>query len=441
VIIAGAGGRDFHDFNLVFRSDREAGEVVAFTATQIPGIDDRRYPAELAGPHYPDGILIRPESDLVDLIGSEDVDEVVFSYSDVSHDQVMHVASRVLAAGAAFRLLPPRLTMLKSARPVVAVVATRTGAGKSPTSRRVGRILVDAGLRTVLIRHPMPYGDLSAMRVQRFASLSEIDAAAPSIEEREEYEEPVRQGMVVFAGVDYEAILAAAAAEADVIVWDGGNNDTPFVEPTLSICVLDPLRADHGLTHHPGEINLRMADAVLVNKIDAATDEGIGRALADARSVNPTATVIRAASPITLDPGPDLAGRRVVVVEDGPTVTHGGMAHGAGLVAARHAGAIVVDPRPWAVGCIADAYEQYDHLGPVLPAMGYGEDQVADLATSVQAADCDVVVTGTPIDLGRIVELGHPHRHARYAVQEVGRPDLEELLAPRIERWLATRRS
>jgi predicted GTPase len=422
---------------MVFRPDVSAGEVVAFTATQIPGIDDRRYPADLAGPHYPNGIPVRPESELAELIRAEEVDEVVFSYSDVSHDHVMHVASIVMAAGAAFRLLPPRLTMLRSTCPVVAVVATRTGAGKSPTSRRVGRILRDAGLRTALIRHPMPYGDLSAMRVQRFASLSDIDAARPSIEEREEYEEPVRQGMVVFAGVDYGAILTAATAEADVIVWDGGNNDTPFLEPTLSICVLDALRAGHGLTHHPGEINLRMADAVLVNKIDSATDEAIGRALADARSVNPEATVIRAASPVTLEPGPDLAGRRVVVVEDGPTVTHGGMPHGAGLVAARHAGAVVVDPRPWAIGCIADAYDQYPHLGPVLPAMGYSDAQVADLAATVCAADCEVVVTGTPIDLGRLVELGHPDRHARYAVQEVGKPDLDELLAPRVEQWLA----
>ncbi|MDH3681162.1 MAG: GTPase [Acidimicrobiia bacterium] len=436
VIIAGAGGRDFHDFNMVFRSDRSAGEVVAFTATQIPGIDERRYPSELAGPQYPDGIPVRPESDLVELIRSEEVDEVVFSYSDVSHEHVMHVASRVLAAGAAFRLLPPRLTMLKSPCPVVAVVATRTGAGKSPTSRRAGRILVDAGLRTALIRHPMPYGDLTAMRVQRFASLSDIDQAAPSLEEREEYEEPVRQGMVVFAGVDYEAILAAAAAEADVIVWDGGNNDTPFLEPTLTICVLDPLRAEDGLSHHPGETNLRMADALLVNKIDSATEEAVGRVLADAGSVNPGAAVIRAASPVTLDHGPDLAGQRVVVVEDGPTVTHGGMPYGAGLVAARQAGAVVVDPRPWAVGSIADTYERHSHLGPVLPAMGYGDQQMADLSATVRAAECDVVVIGTPIDLGRILELGHPTRHARYAVQEVGTPDLEEVLVPWIKRWL-----
>ncbi len=441
VVIAGAGGRDFHDFNTVFRPDPSAGEVVAFTATQIPGIDDRRYPPDLAGPGYPNGIPIRPEHELVNLITAEDVDEVVFSYSDVPHLHVMHLASQVLAAGASFRLLPPRLTMLATPCPVVAVVATRTGAGKSPTSRRVGRLLLDAGLRVALIRHPMPYGDLSAMRVQRFASLAEIDAAQPTIEEREEYEEPVRQGMLVFAGVDYQAIVEAAAAEADVIVWDGGNNDTPFLEPAVTICVVDPLRADSGLTHHPGELNLRMADAVLVNKVDAASDDEVRQVLADARQVNPGATVIRAASPVSLDPGPDLAGRRVLVIEDGPTVTHGGMAYGAGLVAARHAGAVIVDPRPWAVGSIAETYERFPHVGPVLPAMGYGKTQMAELARTVRQAVCDVVVTGTPIDLGRIMDLGHPTRHTRYAVQELGKPDLEDLLNPWIESWLAEARA
>ncbi|MCP3989021.1 MAG: GTPase [Actinomycetia bacterium] len=441
VVIAGAGGRDFHDFNMVFRNNRSVGEVVAFTATQIPGIDDRRYPAELAGPGYPDGIPIRPEHELVDIINAERVDEVVFSYSDVEHVHVMHLASQALAAGSGFRLLPPRLTMLASPRPVVAVVATRTGAGKSPTSRRVGRLLLDAGLRVALIRHPMPYGDLSAMRVQRFGSLSEIDAASPSVEEREEYEEPVRQGMVIFAGVDYQAIMEAAAAEADVIVWDGGNNDTPFLEPTLSICVLDPLRSEDGLKYHPGEVNLRMADVFLVNKINAATDQAVGRVLADARSVNPEASVIRAASPLTLDPGPELVGRRVLVIEDGPTVTHGGMPHGAGLEAARHAGAVIVDPRPWAVGSIAETYDRYPHLGPVLPAMGYGDTQLADLGRTARAVECDVAVTGTPMDLARIIELGHPTRHTRYTVQELGRPDLGDVLAPWVEQWLTETRA
>lgn len=435
VVIAGAGGRDFHDFNTVFRSDRST-HVVAFTAAQIPGIDDRRYPAELAGSGYPEGIPIRPEADLVDIIISEHVDEVVFSYSDVSHDDVMHLASRVLAAGANFRLLSPHATMLPSPRPVVAVVATRTGAGKSPTTRRVGRILTDAGLRVALIRHPMPYGNLSAMRVQRFATLADIDASSPTIEEREEYEEPVRQGMLMFAGVDYRAIVDAAAAEADVLVWDGGNNDTSFLKPTITICVLDALRPNDGLLFHPGETSLTMADVVLVNKVDDASAEAVGPMMKDIRRMNPDAVVIQAASPVTLDPGPDLAGRRVLVIEDGPTITHGGMAFGAGTVAARHAGAgVIVDPRPVAVGSIAETYDRYPHVGLVVPAMGYGEQQLAELGQTVRAADCDVVVTGTPVDLGRIVELGHPTRHARYRVRELGKPTLEDVLEPWIEAW------
>ncbi len=439
VVIAGAGGRDFHDFNTVFRDDRST-RVVAFTAAQIPGIDDRRYPAELAGPDYPQGIPIRPQRDLVDIIAEEHVDEVVFSYSDVSHTDVMHLASRVLAAGAHFRLLSPRRSMLASPRPVVAVVATRTGAGKSPTTRRVGRLLTGAGLRVALIRHPMPYGDLSNMRVQRFGSLSDIDAASPTLEEREEYEEPVRQGMVMFAGVDYRAIVDAAAAEADVLVWDGGNNDASFVEPTITICVLDALRPHDGTIFHPGETNLTMADVVLVNKVDVASSAAVETVLADARRVNPDAVTILAASPVTLDPGPDLAGRRVLVVEDGPTITHGGMPDGAGMVAARQAGAgTIVDPRPFAVGSIAAAYERYPHIGPVLPAMGYGDRQIAELSQTVRAAECDVVVTGTPIDLGRLVELGHPTRHARYTVQEIGAPTLDDVLEPWIAAWRAPR--
>ena len=437
VVIAGAGGRDFHDFNAVFRADRSV-EVVAFTATQIPGIDNRRYPAELAGPGYPGGIPIRPERDLVDIIAKERVDEVVFSYSDVSHNDVMHLASRVLAAGANFRVLSPRSTMLPSPRPVVAIVATRTGAGKSPTTRRVGRILTDAGLRVALIRHPMPYGDLSNIAVQRFATLADIDAASPTLEEREEYEEPVRQGMVMFAGVDYRAIVEAAAAEADVLVWDGGNNDAPFIEPTITICVVDALRPLDGTLFHPGETNLMMADVVLINKVDAADPEAAGPMIAAIGRVNPDATVITAASPVTLDPGPDLAGRRVLVVEDGPTITHGGMAFGAGMIAAKDAGAgAIVDPREYAVGSIAATYERYPHIGPVLPALGYGESQIAELSETVQAADCDVVVTGTPIDLGRLVDLGHPTRHARYTVQELGHVTFEDVLGPWIEEWRA----
>jgi len=435
VVIAGAGGRDFHDFNTVFRADRTT-EVVAFTATQIPGIDDRRYPAELAGSGYPDGIPIRPERDLGDIIANEGVDDVVFSYSDVAHADVMHLASRVLAAGANFRLLSPRATMLPSPRPVVAIVATRTGAGKSPATRRVGRILADAGLRVALIRHPMPYGDLSNMTVQRFATVDDIDAASPTLEEREEYEEPVRQGMVMFAGVDYRAVVEAAAAEADVLVWDGGNNDTAFIEPTITICVVDALRPLDGTRFHPGETNLTMADVVLINKVDAASPESAGPIIADVGRVNPDAMTIVAASPVTLDPGPDLAGCRVLVVEDGPTITHGGMAYGAGMVAAKQAGAgAIVDPRRYAVGSIADTFERYPHIGPVLPAMGYGESQIDELSETVRATECDVVVTGTPIDLGRLVDLGHPTRHARYTVQELGDVTFDDVLAPWIEEW------
>ncbi len=435
IVIAGAGGRDFHDFNAVFRGDRGV-RVVAFTATQIPGIDDRRYPAGLAGPSYPGGIPIRPESELADLIVEESVDEVVFSYSDVSHEYVMHLASRVLAAGAGFRLLAPRATMLPCPVPVVAVVATRTGSGKSPTTRRIGQVLTDAGLRVALVRHPMPYGDLTAMRVQRFATLADIDAAVPTIEEREEYEEPVRQGMVMFAGVDYAAIIEAAAAEADVIVWDGGNNDAPFIEPTLTICVLDPLRPHDGRRFHPGETNLTMADAVVVNKCDVASSADVDTVIGDLREVNANATVIRAASPVTLDPGPELEGARVLVIEDGPTVTHGGMAFGAGTVAARQAGAgTIVDPRPYAVGSIAQTYARYDHLGAVLPAMGYGAAQLADLEATVRAVPCDVVVTGTPIELGRLIDFGHGTRHARYHVEELGTPRFDDLLAPWIASW------
>jgi predicted GTPase len=435
VVIAGAGGRDFHDFNTVFRSDPST-TVVAFTATQIPGIDDRHYPAELAGPQYPDGIPIRPEDELVDIITTGLVDEVVFAYSDVSHNYVMHLASKVLAAGASFRLLSPRASMLPSPCPVVAVVATRTGAGKSPTTRRVGQILTDAGLRVALIRHPMPYGDLSAMRVQRFATLADIDATSPTVEEREEYEAPVRQGLLMFAGVDYAAIVEAAAAEADVLVWDGGNNDTSFIEPTITICVVDALRPHDGLLYYPGETNLTMADVILVNKVDSAAPESISALLEEARRVNPDVITIQAASPVTLDPGPDLAGRRVLVIEDGPTITHGGLAFGAGAVAAKQAGAdTMIDPRPFAVGSIAETYQRYPHIGAVLPAMGYGDEQLAELSETVRASDCDVVVIGTPIDLGHLIDVGHPIRQARYTVSEIGEPTLQQVLEPLIEAW------
>jgi predicted GTPase len=430
VVIMGAGGRDFHDFNTVFREDSDQ-HVVAFTAAQIPGIDDRTYPASLAGPLYPRGIPIVPESELADLILREDVDEVVLAYSDLPHETVMHKASIALASGADFTLLGPRSTMLNSVKPVIAVTAVRTGCGKSQTSRAVGRILRSHGLSVALVRHPMPYGDLEAMRVQRFGSLADIDAANPTVEEREEYEAPVELGMVMYAGVDYAQILEQAQAEADVIIWDGGNNDFPFYAPDVHIVVVDPLRAGHELTYHPGEVNLRMADVVVVNKVDTAEPADVLRVVADVERVNPTVRIVYAKSPVQLQFGDDILGKRVLVVDDGPTLTHGGMAFGAGTVAARNAGAAsLVDPRPFAVGTIKETLEQWPHLVDVLPAMGYSGDQLHDLQETINAADCDVVVTGTPIDLSRLIESRHPIRHATYDLEEVGCPTLEEVLAP-----------
>jgi predicted GTPase len=430
IIIMGAGGRDFHNFNTVFRDDPNA-EVVAFTATQIPGIDDRRYPAALAGPRYPNGIPIRPEHELTDLIKGESADEVVLAYSDLSHEDVMHKASTVLAAGADFTLLGPKATMIESKKPIVAVCAVRTGSGKSQTSRKVGRILLDAGLKVALVRHPMPYGDLEAMRVQRFASIEEIDATHPTIEEREEYELPVEMGMVMYAGVDYEAILRQAEEEADVVIWDGGNNDMPFFRPNLLIVVADPLRPGHELRYHPGEANLRMADVVVINKVDSAEAHNVEQVLENVEAVNPMARVIFAKSPPKLDYGPDLLGRRVLVIDDGPTLTHGQMPFGAGLVAARNAGAgTIVDPRPYAVGSIKETLDKWPQLTSVLPAMGYDDAQLKELEETINAADCDVVVTGTPIDLGRLITSKHPIRHVRYELEEVGAPTLTEVLEP-----------
>jgi predicted GTPase len=442
-VIMGAGGRDFHVFQTRYRDDPTT-RVVAFTAAQIPGIDDRVYPASLAGPSYPDGIPIRPEDELEQLLSDHVVDEVVLAYSDLAHAEVMHQASRVLAAGADFLLAGPRSTMLTSRRPVIAVCAVRTGCGKSQTTRRVGRLLLDRGLRVALIRHPMPYGDLESMRVQRFASLADIDASGPTIEEREEYEEPVRLGMVMYAGVDYAAILAAAEDEADVIVWDGGNNDFPFVEPDVMITVVDPLRPGHEVGYHPGEMNLRMADVVVVNKVDAATADDVAAVVANVERIAPRATVVLAASPVTLDapeggaPGQDgsLAGLRVLVVEDGPTITHGDMPFGAGTVAARQAGATeLVDPRDVAVGSLRDTYAAYPAIGPVLPAMGYGAAQLRDLEATIRASAADVVVAGTPIDLARLVEVDTPIRRARYELREIEHPNLEGALAPWLARW------
>jgi predicted GTPase len=429
IIIMGAGGRDFHDFNVAYRNNANV-EVVAFTATQIPGIDNRVYPPALAGDRYPFGIPIRPEEELTKLIREHDVDEVVLAYSDLSHEDVMHKASIVLAAGANFCLLGPHETMLRSTKPVIAVTAVRTGCGKSQTSRRVGQILLDAGLSVALVRHPMPYGDLEKMRVQRFATLDDIDASHPTVEEREEYELPVRMGMVMYAGVDYADILRQAEAEADVIIWDGGNNDFSFFRPDLLITVVDPLRPGHELRYHPGETNLRMADVVVVNKVDAAGFDAVGEVISNIESANPMATIVRAASPVMLEDGPSLVGARVLVVDDGPTLTHGGMPFGAGTVAAKQGGALeLVDPRPFAVGSIKEVLERYPAVHS-LPAMGYSPKQLEELEATINAATCDVVVTGTPFDLTRVITATHPIRHARYELQEIGRPTLDDVLAP-----------
>ena len=439
IIIMGAGGRDFHDFNVVYRND-PGSEVVAFTAAQIPGIDDRRYPPALAGPRYPAGIPIRPESELVDLIRDNGVDEVVFAYSDLSYAQVMQKAAIAMAAGASFTLLGPEATMLRSTKPVIAVCAARTGCGKSQTSRRIARLLTSAGLRVVLVRHPMPYGDLVKMRVQRFSSQAEIDAYDPTIEEREEYELPVREGLVMYAGVDYEAILRQAEQEADVVLWDGGNNDFSFFRPDVTVTVVDPLRPGHELEFHPGEVNVRLADIVVVNKVDSATPDAVAQVIANVHRVNPRATVVRAASPVVLaNAGTgegSLIGKRVLVVEDGPTITHGGMPFGAGTVAARHAGVVeLVDPRPVAVGTIAETFACYPHIGPVLPAMGYGARQVADLEATIRASGCEVVINGSPFQLARLFDPGVPIRDVTYELAEIGTPDLATVLAPWIARW------
>ncbi len=428
ILIMGAAGRDFHNFNVHFRSD-ETTTVVAFTATQIPNIDGRRYPPELAGPAYTDGIPIYPESDLDSLIRDLAVDQVVFAYSDVSHEYVMHKASQVLAAGADFRLLGPHHTMLRAQKPVVAVCAVRTGSGKSQTTRRVCDLLRAQGRRVVAVRHPMPYGNLVQQRCQRFATYADLDDHGCTIEEREEYEPHLDRGVIVYAGVDYADILHAAEAEADVIVWDGGNNDMPFYQPDLLIVVADPHRAGHETTYHPGETNLRLADVVVINKVDTADLEPISRVRDAVRRVNPDALIVEAASPITV-PDPDaIRGRRVLVVEDGPTLTHGEMAYGAGVVAARRFGASeIVDPRPYAVASIRDTYNRYPTTGPVLPAMGYGAAQIADLEQTIDRVPCDLVIVATPIDLTRLVPIHKPTQRVHYELQEIGKPSLQDIL-------------
>ena len=418
VLIMGAAGRDFHNFNLVYRED-QGSEVVAFTATQIPYISDRRYPPELAGALYPDGIPIHDESELVSLIRDRQVQDVVFAYSDVSHEYVMHKASEVLAAGANFTLLGPEATMLSAKVPVVSVCAVRTGSGKSQTSRAVARVLVAAGKRVVVVRHPMPYGDLNAQRVQRFATLSDLDRAGVTVEEREEYEEHINSGTVVYAGVDYGDILRQAQEECDVLLWDGGNNDLPFYRPTVHIVVVDPLRAGHETRYHPGEANLRMADVVVINKMDSASPDQVSEVQDAIERVNPGATVIRANSALTVEDGEKITGKRVLVIEDGPTLTHGEMKFGAGMVAARRAGvAEIVDPRPYAVGTLEETYRKYA-IGPVLPAMGYSEQQLREMEKMIDAADVDLVIVASPIDLRHLINVSKPMVRVRYELEEL----------------------
>jgi predicted GTPase len=430
-IIMGAAGRDFHNFNVYFR-DNPDYQVVAFTATQIPNIEGRQYPPELAGSMYPEGIPIYPEVELSDLVRRLQVDQVVFAYSDVSHEYVMHKASQMLAAGADFRLMGTGSTMLESRKPVVAICAVRTGSGKSQTTRHVCDALQRMGKKVVVVRHPMPYGDLSAQAVQRFATYEDLDRHKCTIEEREEYEPHIDRGVVVYAGVDYEPILHQAEEEADVVVWDGGNNDLPFYRPDLHIVVADPHRPGHELRYHPGEANLRAADVVVINKVDTASPEGVAQVREDVYAVNPQATVVEAASPIFVEDPEMIRGKRVLVIEDGPTLTHGEMAYGAGVVAARRFGAAeLVDPRPYAVRSIAATFEKYPHTGPLLPAIGYGDDQMRDLEETINRAECDLVLVATPIDLRRLIKVRHPVDRVRYELQVIGRPTLEEILARR----------
>jgi predicted GTPase len=432
VIIMGAAGRDFHNFNVFFRRKAQV-DVVAFTATQIPNIEDRRYPALLAGEHYPHGIPIYPEADLIRLIQDLAVDQVVFAYSDISHEAVMHKASAVIAAGADFRLMGARQTMLKSVKSVVAVCAVRTGCGKSQTTRRVCEVLTQMGRQIVVVRHPMPYGDLAAQAVQRFATYDDLDHNDCTIEEREEFEPHLDRGTIVYAGVDYEAILRQAEQEAEVIVWDGGNNDLPFFEPDLHLVVTDPHRAGHEARYHPGEANLRMADVVVINKIDSAEPGQVARVRQNVRRLAPEAVTVEAASPIFVNEPEAIRGKRVLVIEDGPTLTHGEMAYGAGVVAAeRYGAAEIVDPRPSAVGSLLETYEKYPSTCRVLPAMGYGDRQMKELETTINATACDLVLIASPIDLARLLNLQRPSQRVRYELQEIGQPTLRDVLTAKL---------
>lgn len=427
-IIMGAAGRDFHNFNTFYR-DNEKYEVVAFTATQIPNIEGRKYPAELAGKLYPEGIGIFPESELPELVKKFQVEEVVFAYSDVPHTYVMHKASQVNTLGADFRLMGSDSTQIKSIKPVIAVCAVRTGSGKSQTTRAVSLILREMGYKVAAIRHPMPYGDLVKQKVQRFADYSDLDKHECTIEEREEYEPHIDNGVIVYAGVDYEAILREAEKEVDIILWDGGNNDFSFYVPDLLIVVADPHRAGHELYYHPGETNVRMADIFVINKVDTANPDDVITVRENLHSLNPDAIVIEGASPIFVDDPEAIRGKRVLVVEDGPTLTHGGMAYGAGYVAARRFGAAeIVDPRPYAVGSIIDTYRKYPETGKILPAMGYGESMMQDLEKTIANADVDLVIIGTPIDLNRVITIKKPNQRVRYELQEIGKPTLKDIL-------------
>jgi predicted GTPase len=429
VLIMGAAGRDFHNFNVYFRDNADY-EVVAFTATQIPHIEERVYPPQLAGALYPDGIRIHSESKLLDLIRGLDVDQVIFAYSDISHQYVMHKASQVLAAGADFRLMGTGTTMLRSDKPVVAVCAGRTGSGKSQTTRRICDLLREKGKRVVAVRHPMPYGDLVKQACQRFATYEDLDRHRCTIEEREEYEPLIDRGVIVYAGVDYERILRKAERDADVVVWDGGNNDLPFYQPDLHIVVVDPHRPGHELRYHPGEANLRAADVVVINKVDTANGKDVDTVRNNVVGANPSAAIVEAASPIFVDNADVIRGKRVLVVEDGPTLTHGEMAYGAGVVAARRFGAVeIVDPRPYAVGSILETYKKYPTTGAVLPAMGYGQEQVKELEQTIANTPCDLILIATPIDLRRVVTIDKPCQRVRYEVQEIGLPDLAGVLA------------
>ncbi len=428
IVILGAAGRDFHNFNTVFKDNQEY-DVVAFTATQIPNIAGRKYPSQLAGKLYPKGIPIFPESQLPQLIKDNGVEQAIFSYSDVSFNYVMAKASQVMSLGADFKLLGVKKTMLESKVPVIAVVAVRTGSGKSQTSRKVCDILREKGLKVVAIRHPMPYGDLVKQRVQRYASIADLKKYECTIEEMEEYEPHITNGTIIYAGVDYEAILREAEKEANVIVWDGGNNDTSFYRPDLTVTVADPHRPGHEMTYYAGMSNILLADVVVINKVESAARENVDMVRHNVHSINPDATIIEAASPVTVDDQSLIRGKRVLVVEDGPTLTHGEMSYGAGVIAAKKFGAKeLVDPRPWAVGTISETFKKYPKTGTLLPAMGYGDKQVKDLETTINKVECDSVVIGTPIDLRRVVKIKKPSVRVRYELAEITKPDLKEIL-------------